>query len=126
MNLNKFFTFFAPKDKVFYKLFLKAAQNSVSIAEALNELMLSNNRDQRQVITRKIFEYEQVGDEITHEIFTELSSNFITPFDREDIHQLASALDDIADFIYASAKRVDLYKIDHIHPSMIPNPDTPN
>ena len=55
---------------------------------------------------------EHVGDSVTHEIFTALSTNFITPFDREDIQYLASSLDDIADYIDGSAKRLVLYKID--------------
>jgi len=50
---------------------------------------------------------EHVNDDYTHKIFTELGKNFITPFDREDIHYLATALDDIADYIYASAKKIN-------------------
>lgn len=60
---------------------------------------------------KKIGDLEHVGDEITHQIFTELSSNFITPFDREDISYLASSLDDIVDYIHGSAKRLDTYKL---------------
>src|SRR5690606_31006777 len=55
---------------------------------------------------------------ITHEIFTELSSNFITPFDREDIHYLASSLDDIVDYIHGSTKRLLMYKIEEYPISM--------
>jgi predicted phosphate transport protein (TIGR00153 family) len=54
---------------------------------------------------------EHEGDRITHEIFVELSKNFITPFDREDIHALASALDDIADYVHGSANRMYLYNL---------------
>jgi hypothetical protein len=62
---------------------------------------------------------EHAGDELTHELFKELSSNFITPFDREDIHYLVTSIDDIHDYIYATAKRVDLYNIDKVTPPMI-------
>jgi predicted phosphate transport protein (TIGR00153 family) len=55
---------------------------------------------------------EHQGDEITHEIFTELSRNFITPYDREDIHRLVTAIDDIIDYIHGSSKRIELYKIE--------------
>jgi len=55
---------------------------------------------------------EHKNDMLTHEIFVELGKNFITPFDREDIHSLATALDDIADYIYASAKKINFYKIE--------------
>jgi uncharacterized protein Yka (UPF0111/DUF47 family) len=54
---------------------------------------------------------EHMNDDSTHQIFTELGRNFITPFDREDIHYLASALDDIADYIFASAKKINFYKV---------------
>jgi len=57
---------------------------------------------------------EHKNDEVTHKIFIELGRNFITPFDREDIHALASALDDIADYIYSAAKKINFYKIDPI------------
>jgi uncharacterized protein Yka (UPF0111/DUF47 family) len=54
---------------------------------------------------------EHINDELTHKVFTELGRNFITPFDREDIHYLASALDDIADYIYAAAKKINFYRV---------------
>ena len=62
-------------------------------------------------ITSQIEELEHVNDDLTHKIFTELGRNFITPFDREDIHYLASALDDIADYIFASSKKINFYRV---------------
>jgi uncharacterized protein Yka (UPF0111/DUF47 family) len=60
---------------------------------------------------RQVEDQEHVNDDLTHRIFTELGRNFITPFDREDIHYLASALDDICDYIYATAKKINFYKV---------------
>lgn len=57
---------------------------------------------------------EHANDELTHNIFTELGRNFITPFDREDIHYLATSLDDIADYIYAAGKKINFY---HVNPN---------
>jgi len=54
---------------------------------------------------------EHVNDDLTHRVFTELGRNFITPFDREDIHYLASSLDDICDYIYAAVKKINFYKV---------------
>ena len=54
---------------------------------------------------------ERVGDELTHTVLTRLNQTFITPLDREDIHQLASKLDDVLDFIYASSTRIAMYRI---------------
>ncbi len=52
-----------------------------------------------------------MNDDFTHQIFTELGRNFITPFDREDIHYLATSLDDVCDYIFATAKKINFYKV---------------
>jgi uncharacterized protein Yka (UPF0111/DUF47 family) len=78
----------------------------------LNEFVNTSDFEAREAVLKKIENLEHQNDENTHQIFTELGRNFITPFDREDIHYLASALDDIADYIYASAKKINLYKVD--------------
>jgi predicted phosphate transport protein (TIGR00153 family) len=111
MFLDKFLTFFVPKDKTFFLLFAKAAANVVEISKTLTEYVNVHSAERKQDLMRKIHELEHVGDDITHDIMTELSTNFITPFDREDIHYLATSLDDIADFVYGSAKRMELYRV---------------
>ena len=70
-------------------------------------------------MSREIERLEHVGDNITHETFHELSANFITPFDREDIHSLISAIDDIADYIHGATKRIDIYRVDNMTPAII-------
>ncbi len=117
MALGKIFSFLVPKDKNFFKLFSQSSNNLVEISKTFSELA-NAPKDRRQELQKKISDLEHVGDEITHQIFTELSSNFITPFDREDISYLASSLDDIVDYIHGSAKRIDTYKIDDISPAM--------
>jgi uncharacterized protein Yka (UPF0111/DUF47 family) len=69
------------------------------------------DEDKRASILGKLEFLEHKNDDLTHTVFTELGRNFITPFDREDIHHLATALDDIADYIYASGKKINFYKI---------------
>ena len=106
--------FFSPKDKVFYGLFEEVANNGAIMAEKLYTLVSEPDYKIRSGMVKPIEDLEHASDDLTHRIFTELGRNFITPFDREDIHYLATALDDIADYIYASAKRIKLY---HINPS---------
>lgn len=106
--------FFSPKDKVFYGLFEESAHNGAVMAEKLAALVAETDYQKRSSMTKPIEELEHVNDELTHRILIELGRNFITPFDREDIHLLATALDDIADYIYASAKKIKLY---HINPT---------
>ncbi|MBS1593374.1 MAG: DUF47 domain-containing protein [Bacteroidetes bacterium] len=112
MALESILSFFIPKDKKFFVLFEKASKNLVDISRVFNELLNTGAPDRRVELIKTISDLEHVGDNITHEIFTELSTNFITPFDREDIHYLASSLDDIVDYIHGSAKRLQLYKIE--------------
>ena len=67
--------------------------------------------DKRAALVSQVEEQEHVNDDLTHKVFTELGRNFITPFDREDIHYLASALDDICDYIFATAKKINFYRV---------------
>ena len=117
MALGKIFSFLVPKDKNFFKLFAEASNNLVEISKTFSELA-NAPMEKRHELQKKISDLEHVGDEITHQIFTELSTNFITPFDREDISYLASSLDDIVDYIDGSSKRIDTYKIQDITPAM--------
>jgi hypothetical protein len=106
--------FFSPKDKVFYGLFEEVANNGAIMAEKLYALVSETDFNVRSTMIKPIEDLEHASDELTHRIFTELGRNFITPFDREDIHYLANALDDIADYIYASAKKIRIY---HVNPT---------
>jgi hypothetical protein len=112
MSLSTILNFFQPKDRVFYGLFEKVVETNKVMAIHLNTFVNTSNFEERESVLKKLENLEHQNDENTHQIFTELGRNFITPFDREDIHYLASALDDIADYIYASAKKINLYKVD--------------
>lgn len=107
-NLMKFFT---PKDKVFYSLFEEVAETVSKMGTLLKAVVNEPDFDRRSSIISQIESLEHKNDDLTHKIFTELGVNFITPFDREDIHHLASALDDIADYIYAAAKKINFYRV---------------
>lgn len=100
-----------PKDRVFYDLFEKVADNVKLMGNKLRELVSESEFDKRTSIINQMEDIEHANDDLTHRIFTELGRNFITPFDREDIHYLASALDDIADYIFASAKKINFYRV---------------
>jgi uncharacterized protein Yka (UPF0111/DUF47 family) len=96
MAFNSFIQLFTPKDRVFYSLFEEVADGVAKMGKLMKEV---------------VGEPEHVNDDLTHRIFTELGRNFITPFDREDIHYLASSLDDICDYIYATTKKINFYKV---------------
>ncbi len=111
MGVNAVLKFFLPKDRVFYNLFENVAEELVKMGDKLREVVREPDFDRRGRLIKEIEDMEHVNDDFTHQIFTELGKNFITPFDREDIHYLASALDDIADYIYASAKKINFYRV---------------
>jgi|SRR6476661_3954154 len=114
MSLNSIFQYFIPKDKKFFPLFEQASSNLIKLGERLTEAVNMEDLNRRKELYKEIEDLEHVGDEITHQIHLELSKNFITPFDREDIHQLASAIDDVADYIHGSANRMSLYNVNEI------------
>ncbi len=109
---SKILKFFLPKDRVFYTLFESASSNLELIASRLVACVNESDFNKRAVIIKEMEDLEHQNDQLTHQIFVELGQNFITPFDREDIHSLATALDDIADYIYATGKKINMYKID--------------
>ncbi|MFC7525317.1 DUF47 domain-containing protein [Parapedobacter sp. GCM10030251] len=114
MSLNSIFQYFVPKDKKFFPLFEQASSNLIDMAKLLKELVNLADHSKRKELCRKIEGLEHRGDDISHQIHLELGKNFITPFDREDIHTLTSSLDDVADFIHGASNRIDLYKLEKI------------
>src|SRR4029450_5828915 len=101
---------FAPKEREFFDLFEEAGSNIVRAAELL-ERMLDQWPDHGE-LARDVVVCEQEGDRITHDIIQRLNSTFVTPIDREDIYALASALDDIVDFIEETSDFLSLYRIE--------------
>jgi uncharacterized protein Yka (UPF0111/DUF47 family) len=111
-GFNSIVQLFMPRDKVFYSLFEEVADSVAKMGNLMKEVVFEPDFDRRTSLILQLETQEHVNDEFTHRIFTELGRNFITPFDREDIHTLASALDDICDYIYAAAKKINFYKVD--------------
>lgn len=114
MALNSFLKIFMPKNKIFYELFEKVADNASKMGSLLRDVVAEPDFDKRASLIVQMEDLEHANDELTHNLFTELGRNFITPFDREDIHYLATSLDDIADYIYAAGKKINFY---HVNPN---------
>jgi uncharacterized protein len=99
-----------PREEKFFEFFEKAANNILEGARVLAQ-MTEEGGANFQERWKRLEELEHVGDKTTHQIIRKLNRTFITPIDREDIHSLAVALDDVMDLIEASAARMSLYKI---------------
>lgn len=105
-----------PREERFFDLFEEAARKVVRGAELLVELV--KNYDRAEELRREIEEVEHDGDITTHEIADRLNHTFVTPFDHEDIRALSGRLDDILDYILATADRMYLYKAGEPAPEM--------
>ena len=101
---------FVPNDRQFFDLFEEAAANILRAADLLDQML--GNYPERANLARDILICEQEGDRITHDIIQRLNQTFVTPIDREDIYELASALDDVVDLAEETADFLGLYKIE--------------
>ncbi len=111
MAINNILSIFLPKDKVFYTLFEKTAENVSEMGKKFKAFVYETDPNLRFQISKEIEELEHKNDEITHQIFQELGRNFITPLDREDIHALATSIDDVSDYINGAARLLKTYSI---------------
>ena len=110
MNIDSFLKFFVPKDHSFFPLFESDAHNLVKAAALLQELMSSTESLEYERIYNEIQIVEHIGDDITNKTYQQLNKSFITPFDREDIHELTAHIDDVVDSINGISRRICLYK----------------
>ena len=105
---------FLPGDTKFFPLFKEIAENFRSGIVVLDEFAQVGRGERRLNLARRMREIEHRNDTVTHKIYDELHTNFITPFDREDIHQLASAADDVLDYLDSAIERCDILGIDEL------------
>ncbi len=98
-----------PREVKFYQMFTEMAQNTTEGARLLTEILRDDGDVTNGVQRLKAIEHR--GDDLTHALLTKLNQTFITPFDREDIHKLATSIDDVLDFVWGAGERLVMYKI---------------
>jgi predicted phosphate transport protein (TIGR00153 family) len=108
---------FTPRDDRFYSMFNAAAKNLVTGAALLRK-QIDAGVDDRSEVAARMRDTEHAGDDITHEIFSTVNATFVTPFDREDIYQLAGRIDDILDHLDATADLIVLYRPVELPPAV--------
>jgi predicted phosphate transport protein (TIGR00153 family) len=106
-----------PKEIDFFEIFDKAASNLTKATSLLVSLM--ENFDNLEARAKEIYEVEQDGDMLTHDIMKKMNRTFITPIDREDIHALASRMDDILDLVWGGVDRMIVFKITEPTPQAV-------
>ena len=108
--MPRFTQVFAPRDRVYFELFEEAGRNMARAATLLHELLAGWPDDRH--LAGEILDLEHEGDRITHDIIDRMNHTFVTPIDREDILALASAIDDVVDYVEEVADYLGLYKIE--------------
>ena len=108
--MPRFTQVFAPRDRVYFELFEEAGQNMARAASLLHELLVGWP-DNHQ-LAAEILDLEHEGDRITHEVIDRMNHTSVTPIDRADILALASAIDDVVDYVEEVADYLGLYKIE--------------
>ncbi len=106
---------FTPERREFFVLFSRASSNAVDIARLGRELFERFPQDGAELIGR-IKEHEHTGDDLTHEIVTLINKTFVTPFDRDDIYRLATAIDDVCDFVDETADNLGSWGVTDVPP----------
>ena len=103
MSLNSFFQFFVPKEKKFYPLYQKHAEHIDKAAKLLRQMLIETNLERLEVLKTDIKACETEGDEVLRDFYSQLFNTVLTPFDRDDVHELAEMMDTFLDRIDDSA-----------------------
>lgn len=114
---NSLLSRFTPKEPKFFELMTEVARIGSATSSLLSEALQATTAEERHDYFTRIKEKEHAADLLAHEIFEALESTFITPFDREDVHELSNRLDDVIDVINSCSKRIAIYNPKTIHPS---------
>ena len=103
MSLNSFFQFFVPKEKKFYPLYKQQAEYIDKASKLLRQMLIETDLEHLEALKREIKECETSGDDVLRDFYSQLFSTVLTPFDREDVHELAEMMDTFLDRIDDSA-----------------------
>ena len=103
MSLNSFFQFFVPKEKKFFPLYIQQAEYIDKAAKLLYQMIIKTDLQELEDLKKEIKACERAGDEVLHDFYTQLFSTVLTPFEREDVHELAEMMDTFLDRIDDSA-----------------------
>lgn len=106
-----------PREHSFFEMFIQQAENVEAGAVAMVEML--ERFEKAEAGAEKVEEFEHAGDAITHAILRRLNQTFVTPFDREDIHELASKIDDVIDLVDAAATRIVTYRVRELRPGVL-------
>lgn len=110
MGINTFFSKLVPKDKKIFPLFEQLSDLNSQAAGLLQEIFVNEDASREKELIKGIKKLEQSGDKLSQELFDFLDQTFVTPFDREDIHQLTESLDRLLDMMKSVSQKILMYR----------------
>src|ERR1700755_1651835 len=114
--LMRWFRYFMPKEERFFDLFARHADTVAKGAQALQDMLRGG--EETPVYCQRVSQFENDADGITREVLTAVRRTFITPFDRVDIKNLITSMDDAIDQMQQTAKAVILFEVRTFEPPM--------
>lgn len=114
---NSLLSRFTPKEPKFFEFIKEVSEISKAAANLLQQTLNTTSTEERQNYFDQLKKKEHEADVLSHKIFEALESTFITPYDREDVHELSNRLDDVIDLIYSCTKRIVIYQPNQMHSS---------
>ena len=115
---SRFWKFLIPKNQAFFSLFNQATANNVQMARLLHQAVNSTSPNEETLNFNNITRMKMKGNDIKHQVYLASAKAFISPFERNDMYALASAINSVCDNIHISSRRVSMYQSDHITTSV--------
>jgi len=112
------FQFFVPKNSVFFNLFNQSASNNVRMSELLYKAVSSDSPHDEKMHFNQIARLKTIGNDLKHQVYTVSSRSLISPFERDDMYALASAINQICDTMHVAARRLSLYQLNSVEPAI--------
>jgi hypothetical protein len=113
-----FLNFLVPKNQLFYNLFNKSSANNVQMSELLYKAVCSESPHDEKMYFNQISRLKTIGNELKHEVYMVSSRALVSPFERDDMYALASAINQVSDSVHVSARRISLYKLEFLTPAI--------
>ena len=113
-----FFKYFLPKNDQFFNLFNQSSSNNLQMSELLYKAVCSDSPHEEKMHFNQISRLKIIGNELKHQVYTASSRALVSPFERNDMYALASAINQVCDSVHVSARRISLYKLEFLAPAI--------
>jgi uncharacterized protein len=111
-------SFFVPRNQIFFDLFNRSATNNLQMSQLLYKAVCSDSPHDEKMHFNQISRLKTVGNDLKHQVYLRSSRSLISPFERNDMYALSSAINQVCDSVHVAARRISLYKLQFVEPAM--------